>query len=281
MTAFRETLERFRRMAAGSPADVPLARAALLVAQGEHPDLDIDAYEQRIQEMASTLEARTHPSSEPAARIEAANDLIFKELGFRADEEQTPDPSTHLLDSVLERRIGVPVTLTILYAEVCQRAGLSVHGVGLPGRVLARLGDAEGKHLFIDVATGGRILTAEDCRTLVSELLGRRFEFRDHFLSNLTPRQLIQRLLHVMKADALQRGDEERAARAIEFLLALFPWDLDELRDRGMLRERIGNYPSALDDLEQYVRFRQGARDIQTVTETVRTLRRHTGADTG
>lgn len=281
MTALRDTLIRFQTAVAGPPAEVPLARAALLIAQGERPDLDIDAYEQRIQEMASALEARTHPSSEPSARIQAASDLFFKELGFHVAEEQTPDPGAHLLDSVLEHHIGVPVTLTILYAEMCQRAGLAVHGVGLPGRVVARLGDPDGEQIFIDVANGGRMLAADDCRALVSELLGRRFEFRDYFLSALTSRQLIQRLLHVMKADALQRGDEERAAHVIEFLLALFPWDLDELRDRGMLRERTGNYPSALDDLEQYVRFRQGARDIQTVAETVRTLRRHTGADTG
>ena len=86
---------------------------------------------------------------------------------------------------------------------------------------------------------------------------------------------MIQRLLHNLKAGALQQGDEDRAARAIDFLLALYPWDLDEIRDRGMLRERLGELRSALTDLEQYVRYRPGARDIQTVAEAVRSLRRH------
>ena len=90
-------------------------------------------------------------------------------------------------------------------------------------------------------------------------------------------RSVIQRLLHNLKSGYLQRGDEDRAARTIELLLAMFPWDLDEVRDRGMLRERIGAYEDALHDLEHYVQYRIGARDIQTVTEAVRSLRRQTG----
>jgi regulator of sirC expression with transglutaminase-like and TPR domain len=130
----------------------------------------------------------------------------------------------------------------------------------------------------VDPFHRGRELTEEECRKLVRNVYGRRTPFKEHFLDPITPRQLIQRLLLNLKAGYLQRGDEDRAGRVIELLLAMYPWDLDEVRDRGMLRERVGEYVAALTDLEQYVQFRVGARDLRTVNETVRSLRRQTGA---
>jgi regulator of sirC expression with transglutaminase-like and TPR domain len=132
--------------------------------------------------------------------------------------------------------------------------------------------------VLVDPFHQGRELTEDECRQLVRSVFGRRTPFKEHFLDAVTARQLIQRLLHNLKAGYLQHADEERASRVIELLLALFPWDLDELRDRGMLRERVGDLPAALEDLEQYIRYRSTARDIQTVSEAVRSLRRQTGS---
>ena len=281
MSTFESTLQRFREAVSGPPEETPLGRAALLIAQAEHTQLDIDAYERRLEELATTLRTRSAPGEEPAARLRAANELLFSELRFRGDEEHYDDPANLFLNEVLDRRSGIPVTLAILYIEVCQRADLDVRGVGLPGHVVVRLEPPTGERPYVDVFRGGQLLSADDCRRLVRERYGRRVEFRDHFLSAVTPRQLLQRLLQNLKANALRSGHEERAGRAIELLLAMHPWDLDELRDRGMLQERLGNYPAALADLEQYVHYRAGARDIQTVSEAVRSLRRHTSAESG
>lgn len=279
-TDFTRTLQRLTEATAGPAAEVPLARAALLIAQAERPALDIDEYERRLEEVAVTLEARLSGVDEPEAQLEAVTTLLAGELGVRMDTEEYAHPRNLMLDQVLERRTGIPVTIAILYQEICQRAGLDLRAVGLPGHVVARL-EQPGAPLFIDVARGGRLLSADDCREIVRESYGRRAEFHDWYLEPITPRQVLQRLLHNLKARALQSGDEERAGRAIELLLALFPWDLDERRDRGMLRERIGDYRGALDDLEVYLRHRAFARDIETVTETVRSLRRHVGASSG
>lgn len=283
MTPFEETLERFRESVAGPPEEVPLARPALLIAQAEHPGIDIDGYERRLQDMAETL--RQQIARQPAAALHARtmvqtiNQLLFRELGFRGNVDHYEDPRNLYLSDVLSERVGVPVTLSIVYAEVCQRAGLDVRPVGLPGHVICRYTpgdpDCDSDEVLLDVFNGGRVLTPQNCQELVRGAFGARVPFKEHYLSNLLPRQVLQRLLHNLKAGALQRGDEDRAARAIDFLLALFPWDLDEIRDRGMLRERLGEVRSALTDLEQYVRYRAGARDIQTVAETVRSLRRH------
>jgi len=282
VTPLEQTLEQFRQAVAGPPDEVPLARAALLVAQAEYPLLDIDAYERRLQDMAETLTqqiARQPFPPRARAMVQTINQLMFRELGFRGNVDHYEDSRNLYLSDVLSERVGVPVTLAIVYAEVCQRAGLDVQPVGLPGHVVCRYTHTdptdEADELLLDVFNGGRVLTRHNCQELVRGAFGARVPFKEHYLANLLPRQVIQRLLHNLKAGALQRGDEDRAARAIDFLLTLYPWDLDEIRDRGMLRERLGELRSALSDLEQYVRYRAGARDIQTVAETVRSLRRH------
>ena len=115
--------------------------------------------------------------------------------------------------------------------------------------MIARL-ETDDEPIFVDVFRGGVRLSVTDCQQIVRSIYGRRTPFRDHFLEPLTPRQLLQRLLHNLKAGALRRGDEARAERAIELLLTLAPWDLDEVRDRGRLRERLGDHAAALPDLE-------------------------------
>ena len=284
MTTFEETLARFQETVGGPAEAVPLARAALVIAQSEYPDLDIDAYERRLQDMADTLAhqlGRDPERQTPHFVVRGVNRYLYRELGFRGNSEFYDDPKNLYLNEVLSERLGIPVTLAILYADVCQRVGLDVRPVGLPGHVICRYTPSgvteEADTVLIDVFNFGRLLTQRDCQVLLRNIFGARVPFKEHYLATLSPRQVLQRLLHNLKAGYLQRGDEDRAARVIDLLIAMFPWDLDEIRDRGMLRERLGEVDSALRDLEEYVRFRAGARDIQTVTEAVRSLRRHRG----
>ncbi|MGE3960710.1 MAG: SirB1 family protein [Dehalococcoidia bacterium] len=280
--SFEQTLGTFRTVTAGPAEEVPLARAALVAARAEYPDLDIDAYEQRLQDIAETLEqqlARANVRDHARRTVMTVNQLLYRELGFRGNTEHYEDPRNLYLNYVLAERKGIPVSLAIVYAEVCQRVGLDVKPVGLPGHVICRYrpedAETDEDELLLDVFGYGRLLTRDDCQSLVRNIFGSRIAFKDYYLASLQPRQVLQRLLHNLKAGYLQRGEEERAGRMIDLLLVLFPWDLDEIRDRGMLRERLGDSAAALDDLEQYVQYRPGARDIQLVSETVKSLRRH------
>ncbi len=277
MTTFSATLEQFRHSVAGPVNLVPLARPALLIARTEYAELDVDAYEERLHELGAHLEARIHPAADLRSQLAEAHRLLFDEYGFRGNEDEYSDPRNLYLNEVIDRRGGIPVTLAIVYVEVCRAAGIDARAVGLPGHVIVRVESPEGP-VLVDPFHRGRELTDEECRQLVRSVFGRRTPFREHFLEPVTSRQLIQRLLHNLKAGYLQQADEERASRVIELLLAMFPWDLDEMRDRGMLRERIGDYKAALADLEQYIQYRAGARDIQTVNDAVRSLRRQTGS---
>jgi regulator of sirC expression with transglutaminase-like and TPR domain len=284
MTSFEDIVEQFRETVSGPADEVPLARAALVISQAEYPQIDIDAYERRLQDIAATLEQQLNRGdlrSNPRRTVQAVNQLLYRELGFRGNQDHYDDPRNLYLSWVLSERRGIPVSLAIVYSEVCQRAGLDVRPVGLPGHVICRY-TPEGAidtadEILLDIFNFGRLMTRRDCQVMVRNLFGSRVPFKGHYLASLQPRQVLQRLLHNLKAGYLQRGDEERAAKIIDLLIALYPWDLDEIRDRGMLRERLGDVDSALQDLEQYMQYRAGARDIQTVTETVRSLRRHAG----
>ena len=283
MTTIDSIRDRLARMTGGPTDEVPLARTALLIAQSEYPTIDVDAYERQLQSIAETLENELRGKRESRSPRQVpltVNRLLYRELGFRGNDTAYDDPRNLYLNHVLDERTGIPVTMAIVYTEICQRAGLDVRPVGLPGHVICRYQPAgtseEHDSFLLDVFNNGRLLSERDCRVLVRNIFGSGEPFREHFLTTMTPRQVIQRLLHNLKVGYLRRGDEERAARIIDLTLTLFPWDLDEIRDRGMLRERLGEVSLAIDDLERYVAFRPGARDIQTVTETVRSLRRHT-----
>ncbi|MDA0351853.1 MAG: transglutaminase-like domain-containing protein [Chloroflexi bacterium] len=287
MTTIDSIRDRLARLTSGPSEEVPLARTALLIAQSEYPDIDIDEYERRLQTIADTLEEELKGKRDAHSPLRvplAVNRLLYRELGFRGNDTAYDDPRNLYLNHVLDERTGIPVTMAIVYTEICQRAGLDVRPVGLPGHVICRYQPAnstdEHDSILLDVFNQGRVLSERDCRVLVRNIFGNGEPFRDHYLTTMTPRQVVQRLLHNLKVGYLRRGDEERAARIIDLTLTLFPWDLDEIRDRGMLRERLGDLSLALEDLERYVAYRPGARDIQTVTETVRSLRRHAGADT-
>lgn len=314
-SAFAATRDAFAAAVQGPTNEVPLARGALLIARSERPALDVDAHEARIEAIAEEARRRLRatagdPLPERAAPL---HELLFDELGFQGDEERYGSLPTLLLSDVLDNRRGMPITLALLYVEICRRAGLPADVIGIPGHVIARLGDPPDPHgtpplgvedaapqpstpqpagptasaaagrqqplvshgTLVDAFAGGRLLSTDDCRALVRRIYGGRSAVPPHTLAAITPRQTLQRMLVNLRGRGLEEGDEERAGRATELLLAMFPWDLDGVRDRGLLHERLGRFAEAIPDLERYVRHRPTAPDARAVAEALRTARSH------
>ena len=291
---FRDACAMFRTATQGPWDEVPLARGALLIALCERPGLDVADYEQRIDRIADEARRRLQATAgDPLpARAAPLHELLFDELGFYGDEQRAASVEALLLPDVLDSRCGMPVTLAALYAEVGRRAGLPADIVGLPGHVIARLGTppppggdppAEGAGAagdpgtttLVDVFAGGRLLSVADCRAMVRSIYGGRTVAAPHTLAAITARQVLQRMILTLKALALEDGDDERRGRALELQLALFPWDLDGIRERGLMHERSERYSDAIPDLEAYVRYRPGAPDAHAVAEALRTARAH------
>ncbi len=292
--AARDACALFRTATEGPPDEVPLARGALLIALSERPGLDVSDYEQRIARIAEEARRRlASTAGDPLpARAAPLHELLFDELGFCGDEQHAGSVEALLLPDVLDERRGMPITLAVLYAEVGRRAGLPTDIVGLPGHVIARLGapprpggdppeaggdgdGAAGATTLVDVFAGGRLLSVADCRRMVRSIYGGRTLAAPHVLEAITARQVLQRMILTLKALAIEDGDEERRGRALELQLALFPWDLDGIRERGLLHERSERYAEAIPDLEAYVRHRPAAPDAHTVAEALRAARAH------
>lgn len=247
-----EARDRFAEMMANEDEAIELDRAALTIAQGEYEWLDPDRYLRRLDEMAAELRPRLSPE-EPLERLIAeVNHFLFGEEAFRGNLIDYYDPRNSYLNDVLDRRTGIPITLSLVYIEIGRRVRLPIQGVGLPGHFIVRCAGAT-ETLLIDPFNQGRLLSEEDCAAKVQELYGSSLRFRPEFLRPVTKREIISRVLANLKGCYLRRGDLRRALRAVEWRLLADPSQQEDLREKALLRYRLGDLRGALHDLERYI----------------------------
>jgi len=263
-----------------------LSSAAFLIAKENNPELQTDLYERELSRLSDGLvEAIGLDTLRYNARriIRSMSVFLFRECGFVPDLESPDDPLNIYLDTMLDRKTGVAISLTLLYCELGRRAGLDIRPVGLPGNMICRFYpnvvesdlEQEVPEILIDPYAAGKNIRRQDAHILIRNRFGGRIRLEDHYFDPLEPRQFMQRLLRLLKTIYLQRGDEEHAARIIDFLVAMYPWDLDEMRDRGMLRAKTDDASDAISDLEPYLQYRPHARDVGTIREIVLSLKEH------
>lgn len=243
---------------------VDLLEVSLVIAAEEYPDLDIPRYVRTVDALGDTIARRTGAILNPFARLEALREYLFDELGFRGNNEQYDDRRNSYMNDVIDRKIGIPLTLSLVYIEVARRAGFDARGVGLPGHFVVRVVE-QGRDLLVDPFHGGRIITPEDCRDLVIRTTGRGSLFKKDVLRGATERTTISRLLLNLKRIHLAQGDYARALSVVERLLVVNPGDPKEIRDRGLLLAHLGHTSSAVSDLEAYLQLAPEASDADSV----------------
>jgi len=248
--------------------DLDLAAAGLLIACEEYPRLDVDEYLTRLDLMAAELGRSLDLEAEPQRIAAALSAYLSGDMGFHGNQEEYFDPRNSFLNDVLDRRTGIPITLSVVYMEVARRLALPVVGAGLPGHLIVKYVAGE-DDILIDPFNGGAILSREDCHELVKTAYGPDVPFRESFLAAPTKRQILSRILYNLKGLYLRNDDFARAQGTVELLLAISPWDLEEIRDRGMLSYRLHAYDSAVRDLETYLRHCPQATDAANVRQTL------------
>jgi regulator of sirC expression with transglutaminase-like and TPR domain len=241
-----------------------LLEACFLVAAEEYPALDVARERARVDAIGSEARQRVEPLSNFFARLDAIRAFLFEELGFRGSADSYDDPRNSYLNEVLNRGIGLPITLSILYVEVARRAGIRASGVALPGHFVARADD-EARTVFVDPFHGGAVITEDDCRDLTARATGRASLFRRETLESATPAETLQRLLHNLKRVYLAREDYSRAHAAVERLLIVAPHEHREIRDRGFLHAHLGRTDAAVADLTAYLHLAPRAPDAESV----------------
>ncbi|MBL8151396.1 MAG: transglutaminase family protein [Blastocatellia bacterium] len=228
--------------------EIDLGRAALLLATLEYPKLDISSYLKRLDQIASTIKSRLD-SDDTRIVASVINRHLFEELEFRGNRSSYYDPKNSFLNEVLERRIGIPITLSVLYIEVALRVGLTVQGVGMPGHFLVKFDSADGS-VIIDPFNSGRQLSVADCEQILAGVYGEGTKLQPEHLRAVAKREILTRMLVNLKNIYVGSDDPNRAIAVIEKLLVINPSSMVDIRDRGLINFKIGKYSAAIRDFE-------------------------------
>lgn len=269
MNIVREHLYSLVAGESSAKSDFVAAECALLIAAEDYPGLDIQAYVDRLAELVDELKTSLTPGMSDDEKIAALNHSLFEVHGFDGNMEEYYDVRNSYLNEVLDRKLGVPVTLSIIYLEVGQKIGLPLTGAAFPGHFLVRYQGPAGERI-IDPYFRGRVLDREKAMQRLQLMIGRRAERKDleRALEPVSLRDIVVRLLQNLKSTYQDRGDHAKALAAVDRLLLLAPERRKELRVRAMLQERLGHYPAALAD---YMRYLGGIED----RAEAESLRRH------
>lgn len=249
-----------------------MIEAAMWIAATEDSELDVLRESARVRFIAGEGARRVAGLDNPFAIVDGISEFLFEDLGFRGNVLRYKDPRNSFLHEVLNRRLGIPLTLSMIYLEVAREAGLTAHGVGLPGHFVVRV-DLAGRTILVDPFHGGKVITEDDCADLVTRTTGRAGLFRREMLEGTTERAMLTRLLLNLKHVYVQQQDYGRALAMVDRLLLVQPEDWSELRDRGLIQAHLGRPGAAIRDLEQYLQVAP-APDEETVRARVAWLRR-------
>jgi regulator of sirC expression with transglutaminase-like and TPR domain len=272
----RTALKTFSDVADLPEHEIDLAEAALLLAREEYPDLDVEAYRVRLDRLAEGARPRlAEPNGNPFAVIDALNTYLFHGLGFSGNRDDYFDPRNSYLNDVLDRRRGIPITLSIVYMEIAARLGFPLEGVGFPGHFLVRHAAGD-RSILIDPFHAGQILLPDDCRQRLKAATGSDMPLEPRFFLTAGKKQILARMLNNLKNIHMKSGDSPRSLKAIEMLLPLSPHDPFLLRDRGFVHFKLDHFGRALKDLEAYLHLEPAAPDADDVRKQIRNIHRLT-----
>ena len=249
-----------------------LARAALLVAQEEYPQLSVDLYLARLDQVAEEVKDRLANETAPLVVLDEVIQTLYGRRKLRGNRDAYYDPRNSFLNDVLDRGVGIPLTLGIVVLEVGWRLGLPLEGVNFPGHFLVRFAGSEVR-LLIDPFDQGKIRFEDEAQQLLDQGYGGMVPMRSTFLRPASKRDMLTRLLTNLKSIYGKIGDDRRALAVVERLLMIRPTAPVESRSRGMLLARLGRHEEAARQLEAYLRVSPTAQDRDDVRELVRELR--------
>jgi regulator of sirC expression with transglutaminase-like and TPR domain len=260
----KDPYREFRQAADRPEEQIDLGRAALTIALPNYPKLEISAYLSRIDRFAEEVTAQCGAGADGFRLIAALNYLLFSRHGFRGNRDDYYDPKNSFLNELIERKTGIPITLSVLYMEVARRIGLEVDGVGFPGHFLVKAVCADDE-VVIDPFDGGEIRSRQDLQALLKQMYGGKVDFQSDFLAAVSKKQILQRMLNNLKVIYVRTNDLVKTLAVLDRLLILDPASAEELRDRGVIYSRLECFGQAKEDFENYLRLAPDAPDASEV----------------
>jgi regulator of sirC expression with transglutaminase-like and TPR domain len=270
-----DELAAFRQLAGRDEQHLDLGRAALAIARIEHPTLSVEAEVTRLDDLAARSDAGR--TGDRQATLERLLAFLFEDEGFRGNAEEYYDPRNSCLNDVLDRKLGIPITLSILTMEVGRRVGLDVDGVSLPGHfiVSASLG---ARRIFLDPFNRGAVLTPAQAEEVASRAVGRPVKLVEGHWAPCAKRHILVRMLRNLKGIYARREDWTRALAVVDRLLVLEADSPVHLRDRGSVLVRLGRLHEGAAAWDRYLQGFPGAQDAETFREQLRKVRQKLGS---
>ncbi len=277
MTSPKHSLRK-RLLAELSQGDdqINLAGAALMVAREEYLQLPEERYLSQLDLLAEETRDRLDDETAPLLVLQELLATLYNRHGFRGNREAYYDPRNSFLNDVLDRKLGIPLTLGIVVLEVGWRLRLPLEGVNFPGHFLVRFrGDAI--DLLIDPYDGGAVRFEDEAQELLDRVYGGMIRVDDSFLQPATKREMLVRMLVNLKSLYLNVRDHRRALAVVERLLLIRPLRSAEIRDKGVILARLGRKREALEQLEAYLNVSPDASDSQRILGMVEELKNGSG----
>ena len=265
-------LEPFVQLLAGGDDRIDLARACLLIAQDAYPGLEIERYLGDLERLAIQLRDRLPRRAGAEEKILALNQFLYGDLGYTGNADDYYDPRNSYLNEVMDRRTGIPITLSVLYMELGRRIGLPLEGVSFPGHFLVRL-ELRGGTLVLDPFAGGEPQSEDELRQRLERVIPReatggvpvRELPLEQFLEPASKRQILARILRNLKSIYRQAEMPARMLDVLNRALVVSPESTADLRDRGIVYERLECYRAALRDLTDYLAREPDAHDLEEI----------------
>jgi regulator of sirC expression with transglutaminase-like and TPR domain len=240
----------FARLVAHDP--IPLARGALLIAKEEYPSLDVENYLERIANLAAEARATVVSGRNTVEKIQLLSHFLFVAKRFRGNHQNYGDPRNSMLNEVLDRRLGIPITLSVIYLEVGRCLDLNLYGVSFPAHFLVKAVDEHGE-IMIDPFGAGAILGRDEILARLARLYGHPVELEPAILRAVGARQILTRILRNLKNIYMASGDWIRMLAALDRILLLDPRAMDERLERAGLYEKLECFRAALDDYQDFL----------------------------
>ena len=253
---------------------IDLVRASLSIARTEYPSLDIEKYLVRVDELARRVGACIPEAGDAAQTIAALNQVLFQEEGFRGNREDYYDPRNSFLNDVVDRKLGIPISLAVLYMEVARRVGFPLFGVGMPGHFLLKHYDVEGRQVLIDCFDQGHILSDSDCQQRLDEIYSGQLPLQPDFLMAVSRRQILTRILNNLKTVYLSKRSFKKALPLVDLVLVIYPRSPEDVKQRALLRYSLELMRGAAEDLEQYLKMSPDASDADEIRQMALSIRR-------
>ncbi|MEP7354243.1 MAG: transglutaminase-like domain-containing protein [Acidobacteriota bacterium] len=260
-----------RQILTDSNPKARLDQAAFEIAQLHAPDLgssehDPQPYLDQLNELAANLGDRLRNFNDGREFVEKAQSYLFGELGFQGNMTDYYDPLNNCLDHVLDRRVGNPITLSVLYMEIARRLQMPVYGISLPGHFVVQFDDRR-YATYVDPFGGGEAITIEKCFTLAGAKVP-----DPALLRRATNKQIVMRMLHNLHGSYVRLHDIPRAVAALDLLILGAPQDATWHKLRGMFHLKLKRYGSAREDLEKYLAYTPDAADRTAVLQQLQSI---------